>query len=109
MSQLANAWPGVLIPLRGYSVAMASRIPNGTLDLVFIDAAHDYRNARADILAYWPKLKSTGVMAGHDFSHWYVLLACMCQLGLPVPKLQTSDTHSRHQNTSVTSALCRKL
>jgi ketol-acid reductoisomerase len=36
---------------------MAAHIPNGTLDLAFIDAAHDYRNARADIIAFWPKLK----------------------------------------------------
>ena len=52
------------------SVSMASNIPNGSLDLVFVDAAHDYRNVRADIIAYWPKLKPTGVMAGHDFAHW---------------------------------------
>jgi predicted O-methyltransferase YrrM len=50
--------------LRGYSVPMAARVPNGTLDLAFIDAAHDYRNVRADVLAYWPKLKPSGVMAG---------------------------------------------
>ena len=42
---------------------------NGSLDLVFVDAAHDYANVKADVLAYWPKLKPEGVISGHDFSH----------------------------------------
>lgn len=70
IKSMARTWPNVLVPLRGYSTSQAMHIPNGTLDLAYIDAAHDYRNARADILAYWPKLKPTGVMAGHDFAHW---------------------------------------
>jgi hypothetical protein len=32
---------------------------------VFIDAAHDYDNVKADILAWYPKCK--GVIAGHDY------------------------------------------
>ena len=70
INQIAKTWPDVIIPLRGYSVPMAAHIPNGTLDLAFIDAAHDFRNVRADIIAFWPKLKSTGILAGHDFAHW---------------------------------------
>ena len=70
INQMSRAWPDVIRPLRGYSVEMASRIPNASLDLAFVDAAHDYRNARADILAYWPKIKPNGVLAGHDFAHW---------------------------------------
>jgi len=70
IAQMARSWPDVLEPLRGYSVPMAAHVPNATLDLAYIDAAHDYRNARADILAYWPKLKPTGILAGHDFAHW---------------------------------------
>ena len=70
INQMAKSWPDVITPLRGYSVPMSASIPNGTLDLAFIDAAHDFRNARADIIAYWPKLKADGIMAGHDFAHW---------------------------------------
>jgi hypothetical protein len=69
--QMARSLPkGLIVPLRGYSVPMAEKIPNSSLDLVYVDAAHDYRNARADILAYWPKLRAHGVLAGHDFAHW---------------------------------------
>lgn len=70
MHAMARAWPGVLTPLRGYSAAMAPSIPNASLDLAYIDAAHDYRNARRDVLAYWPKLRASGILAGHDFAHW---------------------------------------
>ena len=49
---------------------MAPSIPNASLDLAYIDAAHDYRNARRDVLAYWPKLRASGILAGHDFAHW---------------------------------------
>ncbi len=64
---------GMYEPLRalqGYSTAMAASVPNASLDLVFIDAAHDYANVRDDIRAYWPKLHARGVLAGHDFGHW---------------------------------------
>lgn len=70
LQQMAGTWPDVLTPLRGYSTAMALHIPNATLDLAFIDAAHDLQNVHADALAFWPKLKSTGILAGHDFGHW---------------------------------------
>jgi hypothetical protein len=70
IGKMARTWPEVVRPLRGYSVPMAHMIPNASLDLVYVDAAHDYRNARNDVLAYWPKLKPGGVMAGHDFAHW---------------------------------------
>jgi hypothetical protein len=37
INQIAKTWPDVIIPLRGYSNPMAAHIPNGTLDLAFID------------------------------------------------------------------------
>jgi hypothetical protein len=33
IQQLARTWPSVLTPLRGYSVPMAVRVPNASLDL----------------------------------------------------------------------------
>ena len=38
------------------------------IDFVFIDAAHDYESVKKDILAWLPKVKKTGIIAGHDYT-----------------------------------------
>ena len=54
----------VIIP----SPAAAELVPDGSLDLVFIDGDHTYDGVKADILGWWPKLKSTGsIMCGDDY------------------------------------------
>lgn len=53
--------------LRKPSTNAALDFTDGSLDFVMIDAAHDYANILADILAWWPKLKPGGVMAGDDY------------------------------------------
>lgn len=53
--------------LRGLSTHMAHEIPDGSLDLVYIDGDHSYDGCKADINAYWSKLKIGGIMAFHDF------------------------------------------
>lgn len=52
--------------LRGPTVAMAGLI-NEPLDFVNVDACHSYACVKADIEAYWPKLKRGGIMAFHDY------------------------------------------
>lgn len=52
----------------GNSVDMAPALP-GNLDMVFIDGGHDERSVANDIDAYLPKIRSGGMMCGHD-RHW---------------------------------------
>lgn len=49
------------------SVKAAREIPDGSLDMAFIDANHTLEGVRRDIRAYWPKVKSGGWLAGHDW------------------------------------------
>lgn len=55
-----------IVPIRTRSTHAAGFIRND-LDFVFIDAAHDYENCKADIVAWLPKVRSGGTIAGHDF------------------------------------------
>tara|TARA_R110000796_G_scaffold241064_1_gene362349 strand:+ start:1709 stop:2362 length:654 start_codon:yes stop_codon:yes gene_type:complete len=38
-----------------------------SLDFVYIDASHDYDNVKKDIENWLPKIKSGGIIAGHDY------------------------------------------
>ena len=55
------------IYLRGLSHKMAMSIPDNSLGLVYLDAAHDYQNVKNDLRAWLPKLVDGGIMAGHDY------------------------------------------
>lgn len=60
---------------QGQSTEIAATFANGVLDAVFIDAAHDYENAKADITAWLPKVKPGGFFGGHDIDAPGVLQA----------------------------------
>ena len=55
--------------LRTTSVAATDIFISGQLDFVYIDACHDYKNVRQDILAWLPKLSTGGILAGHDYKN----------------------------------------
>ena len=54
-------------PLKLDSISASKRFKDKSLDFVFIDAAHDYDSVKNDILAWLPKIKPGGVLAGHDY------------------------------------------
>jgi hypothetical protein len=51
--------------VRAYSVPAAGRFPDGCFDLVYLDGNHMIVDQ--DIAAYWPKVRSGGWLAGHDY------------------------------------------
>jgi hypothetical protein len=53
--------------LRGDSVKLAEAVKDGDLDFVYIDADHTYEAVKADIAAWWPKVRVGGTLSGHDY------------------------------------------
>eukprot|EP00929_Paragymnodinium_shiwhaense_P107715 TRINITY_DN74085_c0_g1_i1.p1 TRINITY_DN74085_c0_g1~~TRINITY_DN74085_c0_g1_i1.p1 ORF type:complete len:466 (-),score=66.54 TRINITY_DN74085_c0_g1_i1:607-2004(-) len=50
------------------SIEGAKRFERDSLDIVFVDGGHEYEDVRADLAAWWPKVRPGGILAGHDFS-----------------------------------------
>lgn len=50
------------------SADAAAQFADASLDLVFVDADHQYDAVLRDLDAWWPKIKPGGRIAGHDYS-----------------------------------------
>lgn len=55
--------------IRAKSLQAVKQFEDNSLDFVFIDASHEYQDVRDDILAWLPKVKQGGVLAGHDYDN----------------------------------------
>ena len=53
--------------LRLTSLDAAQLMADGMLDFVYIGTRHNYFDVMMDMMAWWPKLKNGGILAGHDF------------------------------------------
>lgn len=54
---------------RMFSADAAQRVPNRSLDFCYLDARHDYQGVMDDLTAWFPKMRSGSLMAGHDYVH----------------------------------------
>lgn len=57
---------GVVTLVIADSVQAAGLFADSSLTMVFIDGRHDYESVRADIIAWKPKVRQGGVLAGDD-------------------------------------------
>lgn len=55
--------------IRATSVEAAATFEDGSIDFLFLDGTHDYDNVKADLLAWKPKMKPGGLIAGDD-ANW---------------------------------------
>jgi len=65
-AKIDEFWPRAALLCHTSEVA-AGLLPNG-LDFVYVDANHKYEEAARDIALWWPKIRSGGCLAGHDYS-----------------------------------------
>ncbi len=59
--------PTNVVVCRKRSLDAALDFADGSLDLVYIDAEHDYDSVVSDISAWLPKIRKGGWIAGHDY------------------------------------------
>lgn len=55
--------------VREYSVEAAKRFEDESLDFVYIDANHGYKECYEDIEAWHKKVKVGGIVSGHDYGN----------------------------------------
>jgi len=62
-------FPNVIEKKKGTSIEMAKTFADHSLDMVYIDANHEHDAVVADLAAWLPKVKSNGIIAGHDYDY----------------------------------------
>jgi len=53
--------------VRAWSVDASATVDDGSLDFVYIDGNHSYESVWSDLAAWVPKVRSGGIVAGHDY------------------------------------------
>lgn len=75
----------------------AQDIPDDSCEFIFIDADHSMKAVLGDLDLYWPKLKTGGIMAGHDGNLWGVSFAVTSwtkKKGIDHNKISTSSNNT---------------
>lgn len=54
--------------IKGNSSDIAKKFKDNSIDFLFIDGDHTYSGVKRDLENWFPKIKSGGVIGGHDYS-----------------------------------------
>jgi len=49
------------------SIEASTKFNDGFLDFIFIDSSHEYEETKQSIASWYPKVKDSGILAGHDY------------------------------------------
>jgi hypothetical protein len=55
--------------IKSHSLDIVGTYEDESLSLCFIDGSHEYEDVKADLIAWLPKVKKGGVLAGHDYDN----------------------------------------
>jgi predicted O-methyltransferase YrrM len=57
-----------IITIKGNSNKVHEQFENDSIDFIFIDADHSYEAVKTDLKNWYSKIKSSGIIAGHDYN-----------------------------------------
>ena len=55
--------------IKAFSIDAAKKLPDNSLDFVYIDANHDYGYVTTDLRIWSKKVRKGGIVSGHDYAH----------------------------------------
>lgn len=61
-------YPGQYVVIKSPSKLAAKQFTEGALDFVYIDADHTYASVLEDMITWYPKIRSGGILCGHDYT-----------------------------------------
>ena len=67
MQRLGPRHAGRYLILQNSTTDAAERFPDGHFDWLYLDATHTYAEAKADLEAWYPKVRIGGLVSGHDY------------------------------------------
>lgn len=56
--------------IKAWSVDAAKQFPDGSISWLYIDANHTFEGLVSDLAAWVPKVRSGGIISGHDYRHF---------------------------------------
>jgi len=90
--------------------AVIEGIPKGSVDFVYLDGAHDYKNVKKELEPYWQMLRVGGVLAGHDYqNHGDKPLDCKGCEDIPRARVYTEHGAKHGKKAGGTAANMNKV
>lgn len=85
--KIVDLYPTVIYKHKMLSMEASKCFRDGSLDLVYIDASHDYTSVMRDLVYWVPKVRDGGMVAGHDWGYGFpgVELAIQEFFGISAP------------------------
>lgn len=68
---LVSQFPDRLTKLKGYDWDFLDNYSSSSLDAVYLDAVHTYEDTLASIRRWRAKVRSGGILCGHDYAPYY--------------------------------------
>lgn len=82
-----------IVHLQDFSYNVIDKFENDSIDFIYIDGSHGVEDVKRDLNLYLPKLKSGGILAGHDYNEnaWPDLIKVVNEI-VGKPDILFSDT-----------------